>query len=83
MGHVSYSTATVMVRGHDFSADYVPGIPGEQPVIIRLGLPGYPDNVLDIINDDTLGLIRVECAKRLRDELAFIARVLEQERSEP
>ena len=53
----AHQSATVHVRGHDFTVDFLP-VADKLPTLIRLWLPEYPDDVLKIIDDDTLLLIR-------------------------
>lgn len=78
---MSHQTATVHVCGHEFSADYLP-TSGKLPTIIRLWLDGHPEDVLRIIDDDTLIMIRVECQKRHNENERYIAHAIDQERLE-
>jgi hypothetical protein len=77
----AHQSATVHVRGHDFTVDFLP-VADKLPTLIRLWLPEYPDDVLRIIDEDTLILIRVECQKRQREQEAYIARCIEHEQVE-
>lgn len=77
----AHQTATVHVRGHDFTVDYLP-VRGALPTIIRLWLSDYFDDVLKIIDVDTLVLIRVECQKRQMKNEQYIARAIDLERLE-
>lgn len=78
----AHQSTTVHVRGHDFTADYLPNA-GALPTIIRLWLSEYPDDVLKIIGVDTLVLIRMECQKRHAENEKCIAHAIELERLEP
>jgi hypothetical protein len=77
----AHQTATVHVRGHDFTVDYLPNA-GALPTIIRLWLQEYPDDVLKIVDINTLMLIRMECQKRQAENEQYIARAIEMERLE-
>lgn len=77
----AHQTATVHVRGHDFTADFLP-LENKLPTLLRLFLSEYPDDVLRIIDEDTLVLISVECQKRQREQEAYIARCIEHEQVE-
>jgi hypothetical protein len=77
----AHQTAAVHVRGHDFTVDYLPN-KGALPTVLRLWLSEYPDDVLRIIDVDTLVLIRVECQKRQIENEQYIARAIDLERLE-
>ncbi len=77
----AHQTATVHVRGHDFTVDFLP-LENKLPTLLRLFLSEYPDDVLRVIDEDTLVLIRVECQKRQREQEAYIAHAIEAERME-
>lgn len=78
----AHQTATVHVRGHDFTADYLPAR-GALPTVIRLWLQEYPDDVLRIIDPEVLVLIRMECQKRQAEKEKCIAHAIELERLDP
>lgn len=75
-------SACVHVRGHDFTAYFIP-VDGKRPAIVRLFLAGYPDDVLRIIDEDTLVLIGVEVLKAHRDQESYVARRVDMEKLEP
>lgn len=77
----AHQTTSVHVRGHDFTVDYLPNA-GALPTVLRLWLQEYPDDVLRIIDVDTLVLIRVEAQKKDKEREACIAHAVEQERLE-
>ena len=77
-----HQSATVHVRGHLFTVDFLPNR-GALPTVLRLYLADYPDDVLRIIDVDTLVLIRVEAQKRQAEQEMYIARAIELERLEP
>lgn len=78
----AHQSATVHVRGHDFAVDFLPNH-GALPTVLRLWLQEYPDDVLKIIDVDTLVLIRMECQKRHAEKEKCIAHAIELERLEP
>lgn len=77
----AHQTATVQVRGHSFSVDFLPEN-NRLPTVLRLWIGEHPDDVLRVIDDETLDHIRIECVKRQREQDAFIARCEAQERLE-
>lgn len=77
----AHQTATVNVRGHNFTADFLP-IAGELPTVLRLWLVGYQIDVLQIISDDALHFVRVEVQKRYRDIEICRAHSIDLERLE-
>lgn len=77
----AHQTATVHVRGHEFTVDYLPAR-GALPTVLRLWLGEYPDDVLKIVDVDTLVLIRMEAQKRHAEHEQYIARAIELERLE-
>ena len=76
-----HQSATVHVRGHLFTVDYLPAR-GALPTVLRLYIGDYPDDVLRVIDVDTLVLIRVEAQKRQAENEQYIARAIEMERLE-
>jgi len=78
----AHQTAVVHVRSHEFTVDFLPN-KGALPTVLRLWLGDYPDDVLRVIDVDTLVLIRVECQKRQAEQEMYIAHAIEQERTEP
>ncbi len=77
----AHQSATVHVRGHDFTVDFLP-VDGKLPTLIRLWLPEYPDDVLKIIDDDTLLLIRAAAKQRHAENEQYIAHAIELEELE-
>lgn len=74
----AHQTAAVHVRGHDFTVDFLP-VTDKLPTLIRLWLPEYPDDVLQIIDDDTLLLIRAAAKQRHAENEQYIAHAIELE----
>jgi len=77
----AHQSATVHVRGHDFTVDFLP-VADKLPTLIRLWLPEYPDDVLKIIDDDTLLLIRAAAKQRHAENEQYIAHAIDLERME-
>lgn len=77
----AHQTATVHVRGHDFTVDYLPNR-GALPTVLRLYIGDYPVDVLRVIDVNILVLIRVECQKRQMENEQYIARAIDLERLE-
>lgn len=78
----AHQSTTVHVRAHNFTVDYLPNA-GALPTVLRLWLQEYPDDVLRIIDVDTLVLIRMEVQKKDKEREACIAHAVELERLDP
>lgn len=76
------TTAHIQVAGIPLAVEYL-GCSEKFATVASVKQEGASDNIITLLAPDVLNSIRVACVRHARDEAAFIARRIDEERSEP